>query len=171
VPPENWPPRTIEVLALRILDLASGAAMADWAISALEASFDTPALRKLAAFDVARATSLSETSPVFDTALEELAVPNFDRKTALLRYLEVLVQELAHSTVDVDEMLGLIHVRIVSPLNHCDEVRPWCLLSERLHPLTHEDMDEQAIRAFARRWLEDRPGSSCTPSGVDHRRD
>jgi hypothetical protein len=156
MPPNGWPPRTVEILALRTLELANGGGLAAWAVTALEAGFDSPALRKLAGFEEGRGASFWEAIPVFETALQELGVPSLDRKAVLLQYLEVLAEELTRTSDNVDNILGLIHVRIVSPLDHCDEVRPWCLLSDHLDPVTCEEVDEQAIREFARKWLADR---------------
>ena len=157
MPPSGWPPRTVEILAFRVLELASGGALAEWAVTALEAGFDTPALRKLAGFEEGRAASVWKAIPVFEAAMQELGVPSLDWKTVLLRYLDVLAEELTRASDNVDNILGLIHGRIVSPLDHCDEVRAWCLLSEHLDPVTCEEVDEPAIREFARKWLADRP--------------
>jgi hypothetical protein len=56
----------------------------------------------------------------------------------------------------VDETLEIIHRSIVTPLDHCGEVKPRGFLWERLDPITYADIDEGAIRDFARTRLEAR---------------
>jgi hypothetical protein len=150
------PPRTVELLALRALEMATSTAIAEWGMSALEAGFDSPALRRLAGLAIGPPPSQGEVEPLFDAALAELGIPDPGRRDVLIGYLDELAAGLASGLGPVDETLDLIHRRVVSPLNHSDDVQPWCYLWERLDPETFADIDDEAVREFARKWIERR---------------
>jgi hypothetical protein len=126
-------PGTAELFADLHLDRLSGEKICAWAVSALEAGFDTESLRTLAGMSLEVLPSFFEARPYFMRALQELqlSLPS-NREEALRAY--------------------------VVPLNHPPDLMGWCYLWEGNAPdgtfakMSEEDL-ERAAREFARTWL------------------
>jgi hypothetical protein len=153
------PPGTHQLLAERCLDRLTGPAVCAWALSALEAGFDSPSLRILAGLSLDAHPALVEARPHLDAALNELGLPVHASRDEILRaYARVLAEELLAGTRTVDATLDVMHQTVVSPLNHAEDVKGWCFLWERLTPhppfesVTGPEL-ERVTREFAARWL------------------
>ena len=160
------PPGTHQVLADLCLDRLTAPAACAWALTALEAGFDSPSLRILAGLSLHPHPTLSEARPYLDAALNELDLPvNASRDEILRAYARVLAEELLAGVRPVDATLEVMHQMVVSPLNHPDDLRGWCFLWEGLTPdqpvesITGADRD-RATRDFAARWLGGQPDHS-----------
>src|SRR5262245_40039166 len=89
------PPGTRKLLAALCAERLSAPEACRWAVSALEAGFDTPSLRILAGTSLDRGASFFEVRSSLDGALRELDVPaRADRGEILRAYARVLAEEL-----------------------------------------------------------------------------
>ena len=155
------PPGTRKLLADLCAERLSAPDAGRWAVSALEAGFDTPSLRILAGTSLDRGASFFEVRPHLDGALRELDVPaRADRGEILRAYARVLAEELLAGLRPVDATLELMHDTVVSPLNHAEDLMGWCYLRDGLTPApdgTFESVTgpelERATRLYAARWL------------------
>lgn len=159
---EGAPPGTEKLLADLCLERLSGLDACRWALSALEAGFDTPSLRILAGMALDHRTRFFEVRPSLEAALGELDLPASPNRDEVLReYARVLAEELLAGVRPVEATLEIIHGSVVSPLCHPEDLRGWCYLWEGLAPegatcgLTGPDL-ERATRDFAARWLSGR---------------
>ena len=133
--------------------------MCRWALAALEAGFDTRALRILAGMSLDPLPSFFEMRPYLEAALEELGVPvNADRDAVLRGYARSLAEEIVAGAGPIESVLEEMHGSVVSPLHHADDLRGWCFLWEGNTPdgsfaeLSGEQL-ERAAREFAAQWL------------------
>lgn len=155
----KMPPKTAELFADLYLERLSGEKICAWAVSALEADFDSEALRVLAGMSFERAPGYFETEPIFRTALRELhlAIPA-SREEALRAYAQNVAEDLLAGRASVEQALHDIHRSVVGPLSHPADLMPWCYLWEGLAPdgsygeLSKEQL-ERAAREFAEKWL------------------
>lgn len=150
------------MLADRLLDRLTGPDVCRWALAALEAGFDTRALRILAGISVDPVPSFFEVRPHLEAALEELNVPASSSREDVLRgYARGLAEEIVAGARPVQLALEDMHRSVVSPLNHAEDLMGWCFLWEGNAPdgsfaeLTGEDL-ERAAREFAAQWLAGR---------------
>jgi hypothetical protein len=159
---QGGPPGTHELLASRCLERLSGSDACRWAVSALEAGFDTPALRILAGMAFGALPNFLEVRPYLDAALGELNVVVDSSRDDILRgYARHLAEELLAGARPVAATLEAMHQAVVSPLNHAEDLMGWCYLWEGLAPngtceVTGKDLD-RAARDFAAHWLSDQP--------------
>jgi hypothetical protein len=153
------PAGTAELFADLHLDRLSGEKICAWAVSALEAGFDTESLRTLAGMSLEVLPSFFEARPYFMRALQELqlSLPS-NREEALRAYVRSVAQDLVVGRRAVESALQDIHSAVVVPLNHPPDLMGWCYLWEGNAPdgafakMSDEDL-EQAAREFARTWL------------------
>ena len=156
----RMPPRTAELFADLYLERLSGEKICAWAVSALEAGFDTENMRILAGMSVGRLSSFVEARSYFMMALQELqiAVPS-SREDALRAYARSVAEDIVAGRAAIDAALNEIHSTVVWPLNHPADLVGWCYLWEGYAPdgsfadLSKEELDQTA-REFARTWLE-----------------
>jgi hypothetical protein len=149
----KWPPGTLMLLATLEADEASGRDLTTWSVDALAAGFDSPSLRRTAAFSNVGEPSRFDVEPHFRIALRELGVPALPRDVMLLAFLDERAGVIAGGAPDVEGELDLVHRLVVNPLDHRADVAPWCYASERIELGNPEPMTDDDIRAFARRWL------------------
>jgi hypothetical protein len=169
LPRQGEPPGTRRLLANLCLECLSGPEACRWALSALEAGFDTPSLRILAGMSFDPQPGFFEIRPYLDAALSELNLPASPSRDEVLReYARALAEELLAGVRPVEATLEVIHRSVVSPLNHAKDLMGWCYLWEGLTPdgsfgaVTGPEL-ERATRDFAARWLAARPSAGPLP--------
>jgi hypothetical protein len=141
------PGGTVELLVRKAATSLTGDDLAGWAVRALTDGFDSPALRRLAGLDPP--VTCSEAMPVFERAVRELDLAMPDSKDALYRaWLAVLAQEIVDGTRAASEALQLVHRDVLGPLNHPEDLMPWCHLWEGQDPVTFRSLDDGAIEAM-----------------------
>jgi len=133
--------------------------MCAWAVSALEAGFDTESLRVLASMSLEAMPNFFETKSYFAKALQELQLPvPSTREEALREYARSVAQDLVMGQMTVKNALNNIHCSVVSELDHPPDLQGWCYLWEGNSPdgsfaeMSEVEL-EQAACAFARAWL------------------
>lgn len=163
LPRQGEPPGTRQLLADLCLERLSGPAACRWALTALEAGFDTPSLRILAGMSFDPRPGFFDVRAYLEAALSELDLPASASRDEILReYARALAEELLAGVRPVEATLEVIHRSVVSPLNHAEDLRGWCYLWEGLAPdgsfdaVTGPEL-ERAAREFAARWLAARP--------------
>ena len=119
------PPGTRRLLADLCLERVNGPDTCRWALSALEAGFDTPSLRILAGMSCDSALPLAEVRPYLDTALSELNLDVSSRGEVLREYARAVAEELVAGTRAIEPSLDEIHRAVVSPLNHPADLLGW----------------------------------------------
>lgn len=158
--PQGLPPGTSRVLALRASQTATADDLVRWALSALEGSWDSPALRILAGINLRERPSIWDTEPYFARALSELAIPVPDFETLVRQYVDELARDIADGRIAPQTGADLIHRVAIGPLSHPADLQPWCYLWEGNDPVALVPMEksqvDDAIRAFARAWVRDR---------------
>jgi hypothetical protein len=156
--PRAHPPGTAAVLAQLFLKSLSGEKVCSWALSALEAGYDSESLRILAAMSLEALPVYSEAELWFLRCLTELqiAVPE-ERDVVLRAYVAEIAEDLASGRAAVDEALDTIHSCVVSPLGHPQDLMGWCFLWEGNTANGEGELPdsqrEMAVRKFAREWL------------------
>jgi hypothetical protein len=167
---QGVPPGTQQLLADLCLESLSGPDACRWALSALEAGFDTPSLRILAGMSFGPEPGFFEVRPYLDAALSELNLRlNPSRDEVLREYARVLAEELLAGVRPVEATLEVIHRTVVSPLNHAEDLKGWCYLWEGLAPdgsfgaVSGSEL-ERATREFAARWLAGQDSVGSLPS-------
>jgi hypothetical protein len=153
------PPRTTELFADLHLERLNGEKICAWAVSALEAGFDTESVRILAGTSLEALPSFFEARPYFMRALQELqlSVPT-SREEALRAYTRSVAEDLVLGRIAVESALDDIHSAVVGPLNHPPDLMGWCYLWEGNAPdgsfaeMSKEELKE-AAREFAKTWL------------------
>jgi hypothetical protein len=116
----------------------------EWAVDALMDDFDSPSLGILAGLDLGDPVSQypvsrEEAHGYFRKVIHELALLSPEDEQALsLPDPEVVLRwhlcELAEQIRDgvLDPVTGIdrIHAEVVSPLDHAEDVKPWCYLGD-----------------------------------------
>jgi len=144
------PGGTIELLIRKEAACLTGDDLAGWAVAALTDGFDSPALRRLAGLDPP--VTCSEAMPVFERAVRELGLAVPDSKDSLYRaWLVVLAQGIVDGVRAASEALQIVHRDVIGPLNHPDDLMPWCHLWEGHDPVTFASLDDRAIEAMVMR--------------------
>jgi hypothetical protein len=165
------PPDTTRLLAELYLERLTGADACAWAVSALEAGFDSENLRILAGMASDRPPTFFEVRPYLEKALREIHVSSpSDGGTILRTYARSLAEDLV-SRVGSEDILNAIHGAVVSPLNHPHDLMGWCYLWEGFaadgsFAELAADQLESAAREFAERWLN-QPGETAKSHALD----
>ena len=152
------PPRTAELFADLYLERLSGEKICAWAVSALEAGFDTENVRILAGMSLDAPPSFFEAQPYFMRALQELQLSVPSREEALRAYAGSVAENLLLGDITVERALDSIHSMVVSPLNHPPDLMGWCYLWEGNAPdgsfaeMSKEEFHQVALE-FAKTWL------------------
>lgn len=153
----RFPDSTIEVVVLMLADQPVGTTAVEWATSALESGFDTPALRTLAGRDLADSPVSAEVRPLVATALGELGFPTTTFDEAARLYLREIASAVLSGRLAPRQAADLAHERIINPLRHPKDLMPWCYVwegnaADGSHPLEpHEE--EVEIRKVAAQFL------------------
>ena len=154
VTPMSVTSQAIELLVRR--RTARSEEFVQWAMDALVADMDSPALRRLAGLE--RTESVFEAIALFDRAALELNLPLPNSEEALLReYLRVVAADIVNGARDTEAALETIHGWVLCPLGHPEDLMDWCYLWEGLQPKTFANLKppeiETAVRALAKRTL------------------
>jgi hypothetical protein len=146
----------IELLVRDAAGTATGDDFVTWALQALVAGDDSPALRQLAGLT---APSRSEARSLFDRAAGELGLTLPATEDALRRaYLKVLAADISSGARRPSDALDLIHREVIAPLKHPADLMAWCFAWEHLDSehgfasLSDAERDD-AARALARKTL------------------
>ena len=135
----------------------------DWAVNALLQGFEAPSLNILAGLDFEDGGAIWDAQKYFNRCMVELKLEPPDHAATLLRlYLSELVSQIASGEADPRETLNRIHRSIVNPLNHSEDLMPWCFLWEGNTPDGHqgqysEDEYREAVVAYAQSWIQHGP--------------
>lgn len=160
------PPKTEWLLAYLLLDRLDGAQVCEWAVSALEAGFDTEALRMLGGMSLQGDPTLYEAKPYLAKALQELGIPEPRNRESVLRaYARNVATELVSGEIGAQKALDDIHSVVVDSLNHPADLMGWCYLWEGNAPdgscaeVSEQEFELEA-RAFAQSWLMRSPSNA-----------
>lgn len=140
----------------------------DWAVDALVDGFDTPHLRVLAGLDCEDTGSMWDAWAYFDRCIRELKLDIPSDAGSLLRaYLSDLVSQIAFGEADPSKALDRIHERVVSPLQHPQDLMGWCYLwasSDR-----EREGSARRIVAYAKSWIRNGPDAVLMnlPEGLE----
>lgn len=103
---------------------------------------------------------MHEAEPIFWRSLEELGTPQERSPEILLRrYARELAGQILSGRLTVKQGLGLIHRRVVGPLEHPWDLMPWCYLWEGNDPFDFGSWPddrtiEQRTLEYARQFVE-----------------
>lgn len=150
----RWPPQTLDLLVRIESETVTGNNYVDWALEALAAGFDFPAMRRLAGLTSQPHLSLSDTEPEFRAAAREIGLPELPREDLLLAFLDESARRIVEGATNLDEILHHIHDMVIDPLDHPEDLMPWCYARGRLQTDDAEPLDDDGVRA--RKWLDDR---------------
>lgn len=153
---ERWPPQTLKLMVRIESNEVTGKDFVDWGIAALAAGFASPALGRLAGLSPGRTPSRVDAGPEFRLAAREIGLPQIGREDILLAFMDECAQEIADGATNLEQLLQTIHVTVVDPLDHREDLMPWCQARRGLESGSPESLGEEGIRALARRWLADR---------------
>ena len=146
------PRNTVPLFAKWHLNSATAAHAAQWATDALEDGFDSPAVRELAGLDLDPLASVFEAEHVLLQALRELSIPFPEKATALRAYAVFLAGEISAGRLDPVAGVRKVHQCVVSPLNHPEDVMPWCYLDDALHPTRLTPLDGEELNRAILDW-------------------
>ena len=160
----DWPVDTTKVLAHWVAGDAFTEQLVDWATRALTAGHDSPALRELASTDLEESPRLEGISETFQRALDDLGIAMPEKQDHLRRYLHLIAKQIVEGTVDPRSGVEEIHLRVLTPLEHPQDLMSWCYLWEGNDARCTRPLEEGevggAILGWARLWCEresDRP--------------
>jgi hypothetical protein len=128
--PASPPPWTSEMWILLFRDEPFGNRAAEWATAALTAGFDSPALRTLAGLDVEGQVHSADARPLLQAALLELGAPPPVFEEAARQYLRDVASAVVSTELAPQLAADLVHRRVVDPLNHPEDLMPWCYVWE-----------------------------------------
>ena len=154
----RWPPQTLKLMVRIESGEVLGKDFVDWGMDALAAGFDSPALRRLAGLAAERNPSRLDAEPEFRVAMREIGLPEVKRDDILLAFLDECAQAIADGATNLDQILQTIHVTVIEPLDHREDLMPWCYARGGLRSGHPEPIGEEGVRALARKWLDDRRG-------------
>jgi hypothetical protein len=137
---------------------ADGTEIVVWATEALEAGFDSPSLRMVAA--ARTPTSWFAVESDFRNALRELGVERYPTEEDALRFHGAEIAEgLLAGRMDAEAALEEFHRTVVSPLMHPADLQTWCHLAEGYDP-SHGQIDDARRKLLAyqvaRKYLDER---------------
>ncbi len=101
----------------------------DWAIKCLEKGFDSKGLRMLASMN--KFHSAAELDDFFQRALKELGWENIGEENFLMRYAEILAQEIIENKIDPIKASRDIY-QILSDLDYPPELNGWYEIDEMI---------------------------------------
>lgn len=149
--------QTLTLLAKRHLGQIGLSAFVDWAVSLLEAGYDTEHLRMLSSLGSAPAHA--DIDYYFGQTLHELnwAVPPIP---LLLRlYAQAIAQDILEGKATPIEGCHTIY-RIYFALDYPVDMQAWLYLDDGLEPGTYQELEgeslDKAIRQEAQKFLETR---------------
>ena len=128
----NFPRGTLELLVAIRQNRAPANDVANWAICALEDGYDTPALRLAASFH--RDELASDAEPYVWRALGELGITPPSGEELLRAYADELALGILAGTREPMDTVELVHHRVITPLNHPDDLMDWCYIWEGNNP-------------------------------------
>jgi len=147
----NYSAELFEALIKWAADNVTGDDYVKWAIAALENGFDSPNLRILAGLP--SPAWRSDAEPYLFRALEELQIAIPNRDEVFREYAKEIARKIVNAEISPKEGAELIESRVVSPLNHPEDLIAWCYLSEGLDPKTYANLVrknlDQAIHSQA----------------------
>jgi hypothetical protein len=180
---QTWPRGTAFLFLAHHLDLfpdvsgyvtePSSRDYIDWAVNTLLEGFEAPSLNILAGLDVGDTASVWDARRYFDRCLAELELEPPDSAETLLRaYLFELVSQIAAGEADPRETIDKIHWSIINPLNHSQDLKPWCFLWEGNtadggYGKYTEDEHREAIVTYAQSWIKNGPDVLLPHLGLD----
>jgi hypothetical protein len=138
----------VDLLVRRLDTSVSAAVMVDWAVAALSAGLDTPALVILAGLPPA--SILSDAEPWFEKTLVELGIKLPPAEDLRRAYVSALSRSVLAGTLKPVKALDLIHHHAISPLGHPSDLKPWCFVWERLAPSDFHSLDDAGVELEAR---------------------
>jgi len=151
----EWPAGTIEVAVVNQLDSEWNPNLyIDWAVRALVDGFDSDSLRGLSGMDLCGEPSIEDVRPVFETTLTELGVVLPEIAHLARLYVQEVARQVTTGTLSPRDATELIHSRVVSPLEHPEDLMPWCHLWEGnsidcLSTLSDDELDEEITKLSA----------------------
>lgn len=129
-PEKHWPPSTWEVLVLLQGDQLLSTTAIAWATTALVAGFDSPSLRTLAGLDLEGQVNAADATPLVEAALSQLGIARPSFEEAARQYLREVAKAIVCGDLAPRPAAELVHRRVVSPLNHPEDLMPWCYVWE-----------------------------------------
>jgi hypothetical protein len=103
--------------------------VSDWALNCLEKGFDSKSLRMLA--PMSRFDSAAELNEFFQRALKELGWDNIGEESFLMRYAEILAQEIVENKIDPIKASRDIY-QILRDLDYPTELHGWYEIDEMI---------------------------------------
>lgn len=152
----RWPASTLKLMVRLDAKEAMGKDLADWGVDALAVGLDSPALRTLAGMAADPTPSRFEAEPLFRVAAHELGMPVFTQEDILLAFMDECAQAIADGADNLQQWLQTIHVTVIDPLNHREDLMPWCHARRGFKIDGVEELSEDDVRDLARKWLLDR---------------
>lgn len=153
----QWPKGSVHLLSNRINSTANSKDYIDWAVNALLDKFETPSLVLLAGLDLDKNISIFDAENYFEKCLQELKLSLPNDGTILRLHLSEISKNIAEEAINPIEGINLIHQRIINPLNHPEDLMPWCFLwegnsSSGDYAEYSEDEQSNAIVDYAKTW-------------------
>ncbi len=152
----RWPPQTLTLMVRIESNEVTGKDFVDWGMEALAAGFDSPALRRLAGLSPGHTPSRFDAEPQFRVAVREIGLPEVGREEILLAFMDECAQSIVDGAANLDQILQTIHASVIDPLDHREDLMPWCYARGGFQSGSPEALDEEGIRALARKWLDGR---------------
>ena len=108
--------------------------VSDWAVNCFEKGFDSKSLRMLAS--MSKFDSAAELDEFFQRALKELGWDNIKEEIFLMRYAEILAQEIVANKIDPIKASRDIY-QILRDLNYPPELHGWYEIDEMIWDYEH----------------------------------
>jgi hypothetical protein len=155
----RWPAGTLQLLVRLQSNEVFGRDMANWGVEALGAGLDSPALRRLAGMAADATPSRFDAEPLFRAAARELGMPDFTKEDILLAFMDECAQQIAGGAANLEQLLQKIHETVVDPLDHREDLMPWCYARSGFREGIPRPVSDDDVRALARAWLDGRTES------------
>jgi hypothetical protein len=139
-------------------EAALAAALVDWAVEALGAGYDSPALRILAGL-LPPEMDAHTVVPYARRAAWELGMSIPEGEALRRAYIPVACRALLRGELDAETATGRIHAWVVSPLGHPADLMGWCCLWEGNSARCDfvDGPNTEHVIAEARRWAAAEP--------------
>jgi len=150
---EHLRDRFLGALVTAESDAAAAAALVDWAVEALGAGYDSPALRILAGL-LPPETDAHTVLPYARRAARELGMDIPEGEGLRRAYIPVACRALLRGELDAETTTHRIHSWVVSPLGHPSDLMSWCYLWEGNSAQCDfvDGPNTEHVIAEARRW-------------------
>jgi hypothetical protein len=144
---DNWPSGTVPVAFKSLKKLGTCADYVTWAVDALTAGLDTPALRLLAGEEDGLNGSLWRVVPLFEQALFELRIALPGTEDLIQLYVKHIAQAVVAGEIQPLEAARTIEREVNSPFDHPADLMEWCHLSDGRHPESYAQLSSAELDA------------------------